>query len=141
MATQCPVCSKITAHNYRTVWKQLTASTWQFTVKFRCQNCGHRFSIIFNTVPSKKFRRLVGIDPEKQTYHAIYRQWGLTRNKYSCGYDKTILLVDIKDSNGNLVRGHHWFRSNGYIESLQLQPGDSVKFTAKQVTIENGYVF
>ena len=139
MATKCPVCSNITTHNNRTVWKQLTASAWQSTVKFRSHNCSHRFSTRFNTAPPKKFRRLVGIDPEKQTYHAIYRQGGLSRNQFGCGYDKTILLVDIKDSNGNLVRDHHWFRSNGYIESLQLQPGDTVEFTAKQVILAKGY--
>ena len=139
MTTRCPACSNMTAFNHRTTWKQLEPSKWQSTVKFRCLQCGHHFETVFITQPQVQFLKLIKANKPDPKYHGTYQQWGLTRNKYGCGYDKTILLVDIKDSNGNLVRDHHWFRSNGYIESLQLVPGDSVEFTAKQVMLAKGY--
>ena len=139
MTTKCSACSSMTAYNHRTTWKQLEPSKWQSTVKHRCLHCGHHFETVFIMVPPKQFLKLVKANKSDPKYCGVYETWGLVRNQYSCGYDKTFLLVDIRDANGNIVRDHHWFRLSYEIEALQLQPGDIVEFTAKKVILVKGY--
>ena len=53
----------------------------------------------------------------------------------------TVLLVDVRDSDGNLVTDHLWFNYTKGFESLgDLQEGDVIRFDARVRPYVKGYV-
>jgi hypothetical protein len=53
--------------------------------------------------------------------------------------ETTILLTDIRDSNGNLITDHLWFNSTNLFNQIQLTKGDKISFEARVKTYLKGY--
>lgn len=51
---------------------------------------------------------------------------------------ETILLIDIKDSQGNQIIDHLWFNSNNF-QKIELKGGDRISFEAKIGQYVKGY--
>lgn len=60
--------------------------------------------------------------------------------KSSFGHPKqTLLLADVKDSEGKIVTDHLWFNMGIQFMALHLQPGDVVQFDARVTEYIKGY--
>ncbi len=66
-----------------------------------------------------------------------FSRFGL-KNGYM-GQQKTILLVNIKDEEGNIVTDHLWFNDTKGFQKINLKQGDIVKFSARVSRYEKGY--
>lgn len=51
----------------------------------------------------------------------------------------TVLLVDVRHTNGDFVTDHLWFNLTKGFKSLRLQPGERVQFDARVKPYEKGY--
>jgi hypothetical protein len=60
------------------------------------------------------------------------------KNGYK-GMLRTVLLKDVKDSNGNIVTEHLWFNLTKGFEALDLQEGDIVEFRGRVEMYVKGY--
>jgi hypothetical protein len=60
--------------------------------------------------------------------------------KSSFGHPKqTLLLADVKDSDGKIVTDHLWFNLTKGLAALCLNPGDTVSFDARVKEYLKGY--
>ena len=56
-------------------------------------------------------------------------------------HDLTVLLVDVRDSDGNPVTDHLWFNyTKGFASLGDLQEGDVIRFDARVRPYIKGYV-
>ena len=71
------------------------------------------------------------INMQRNTFTGIFKRYGSKTNWH--GYpEKTILLVDVRDSNGKIITDHIWFKNNKGFESLgELKEGDRIRFDAR----------
>lgn len=53
---------------------------------------------------------------------------------------QTVLLIDIKDVDGNDVCDHLWFNLTQEFDYLGLKPGDVVQFCGRVTAYERGYL-
>ena len=73
----------------------------------------------------------------RATYSGIFKRFG-SKNGYK-GPVETVLLLDVKDSDGNIIADHLWFNKTKGFASLNLQEGDVVQFDARVKEYIKGY--
>lgn len=74
---------------------------------------------------------------ERHRFTATFSRFG-TKNGFK-GLVETVLLIDVKDANGNIVTNHLWFNKTKGFASLSLNEGDVVEFTARVDEYTKGY--
>jgi hypothetical protein len=72
---------------------------------------------------------------EREGRKRAYRGWGTLGD----GWDATVLLRDIRDSEGRKAADHLWFRLTQAFEGLYLIPGEVVSFDARVDSYSKGY--
>lgn len=71
------------------------------------------------------------MDEQRSLFRGVFRKYGL-RSGYKGTSAETILLVDVRDSDGNVVCDHLWFNMTKGFEQLgTLREGDMVQFEAR----------
>ena len=85
-------------------------------------------------------RELKKIKGQRITFKGTFKRYGGKANWH--GYpEKTILLIGVKDSDGNPMTDHIWFRMTKGFEKLgELKEGDRVQFDARVKEYTKGYV-
>lgn len=73
----------------------------------------------------------------RHTFTATFARFG-TKNGYM-GIEKTVLLQNIKDENGNLISDHLWFNYTTGFAKLRLKEGMHIQFNARVAEYEKGY--
>lgn len=82
----------------------------------------------------KALERINGV---RATFTGTFVRLGI---KSSYGYSKqTLLLSDVKDSEGIVVTDHLWFNYTAGFAALGLVAGDIVRFDARVATYVKGY--
>lgn len=88
------------------------------------------------------------IDGERKTFTGTFTRFG-KKSRYKpkkvgdewIAFDVTVLLVDVKDNDGNPVTDHLWFNYTKGFENLgNLQEGDVIGFDARVEPYIKGYV-
>lgn len=74
---------------------------------------------------------------ERLKFTGVVERFG-TKNGYM-GEEPTILLLDVKDDEGNVVTEHLWFNLTKGFEKLNLLQGDKVQFVARVKEYTKGY--
>lgn len=75
---------------------------------------------------------------ERHKFTAQFERFGSKRG-YK-GHDMTtVLLIDVRDSNENLVADHLWFNLTKGFAKLKLSPGDRICFMGRVEEYERGY--
>ncbi len=78
------------------------------------------------------------LDGQRQTFTGTIERFG---NKNDFGHIKlTLLLKDVKDSEGNVVTDHLWFNLTKGFSKIGLQTGDIVQFDARVKEYLKGYM-
>lgn len=84
--------------------------------------------------------RLMKMDEQRGLFRAVFKKYGL-RSGYRGTSAETILLVDVRDSDGNVVCDHLWFNMTKGFEQLgTLRERDMVQFEARVKKYRKGYV-
>jgi hypothetical protein len=84
-------------------------------------------------------KELKKIQDIRKTFIGTFKRYG-TKTNWHGFPEKTILLVDIKDSSGKKVTDHIWFRMTKGFEKLgELQEEDVVQFDARVKEYVKGY--
>ena len=79
------------------------------------------------------------IENTRKTFTATFKRYG-SKTNWNGFPEKTILLVDIKDSGGKIVTGHIWFHFTKGFEKLgELKEGTVVQFDARVKPYIKGY--
>ena len=73
----------------------------------------------------------------RATYSGTFKRFG-SKNGYK-GLIETVLLLDIKNSTGDIIADHLWFNKTKGFSSLNLQEGDVVQFDARVKEYIKGY--
>lgn len=72
------------------------------------------------------------------TFTGIYERDGF-KNGW-LGMDRTLLLKDIKDKDGNILCDHLWFNfTKGFQKAGPFQKGDVIQFDGRCAEYEKGY--
>jgi hypothetical protein len=80
------------------------------------------------------------IDTERDSFTGVFSKYGLKSN-YKGPSTSTILLVNIRDSNGHIVCDHLWFNlTKGFENTGPLAKGDVLRFEARVKRYRKGYV-
>ena len=80
------------------------------------------------------------IDEQRGLFKGVFSKYGL-KSGYKGHSTETILLVNIRDSNGKLICDHLWFNMTKGFELLgTLREGDAIRFEARVKKYEKGYV-
>ena len=64
------------------------------------------------------------------------------RTGWKAGYKgpmETVLLLDIRDAEGNPVTDHLWFNLTNGFRDANIEPGDEVQFSARVQSYVKGY--
>lgn len=86
---------------------------------------------------------------QRGEFEATFERYGRTTVKIPNIYGRgrardmevvTLLFKDVKDSTGAVVTDHLWFKSCKQWAALGLKPGDQVRFEARVMPYEKGYV-
>ncbi len=78
--------------------------------------------------------KLKVIDGERMTFTGkIERYGGKGGGRY------TILIIDVRHTNGTLITDHLWFNLTKGFKSLRLDPGEYVQFDARVKPYRKGY--
>jgi len=75
----------------------------------------------------------------RSTFTGIFERFGTKKNWHGFP-EKTVLLKDIKDTDGNVACDHLWFNYTKQFQSINLKPSDIIKFDARVKEYEKGYV-
>lgn len=78
------------------------------------------------------------INGERRRFSGRFVREGKKRG-YRGRTETTILLVDIRDSEGKIVSDHLWFNLTQQFDSLILAEGEVVSFHARVTLYEKGY--
>jgi hypothetical protein len=85
-------------------------------------------------------QELKKIDEQRALFRGAFSKYGL-KSGYRGYSTETILLVNIRDDNGNLICDHLWFNMTKGFEQLgMLKEGDIVQFEARVKKYRKGYV-
>jgi len=85
-------------------------------------------------------QELKKIDQQRELFRGTFKKYGL-KTGYKGASTETILLVDLRDDNGNLICDHLWFNMTKGFEQLgTLREGDMVQFEARVKKYRKGYV-
>lgn len=75
----------------------------------------------------------------RKTFTGIFKRYG-TKTNWNGFPEKTILLIDVKDSSGKKVTDHIWFHmTKGFEKIGELQEGDVIQFDARVKEYVKGY--
>jgi hypothetical protein len=81
---------------------------------------------------------LAKIAGQRRRFEAVFDRFGQKAGWK--GTLTTILLTDVRDLvSGKVVTDHLWFTDGKRFQSLQLQPGDHVRFEARVTEYLKGY--
>ena len=92
--------------------------------------------------------KLKRIEGERKTFTGTFARFG-KKDRYRpkkvgdewVTHDLTVLLVDVRDSDGNPVTDHLWFNyTKGFASLGDLQEGDVIRFDARVRPYIKGYV-
>lgn len=84
--------------------------------------------------------QLQAIEEERLTFIGVFERYG-SRTAWRGGDDKTVLLKDIRNTEGRILCDHSWFSFTKGFEALGgLKEGDIVQFDARVKEYEKGYV-
>jgi hypothetical protein len=84
-------------------------------------------------------KELAQINRQRKTFTSIFEKYGSKINWHGFP-EKTILLINIQDSNGKIIADHIWFKMTKGFEKLgELKEGDSVMFDARVKEYYKGY--
>ncbi|MBN9385342.1 MAG: hypothetical protein J0H74_31585 [Chitinophagaceae bacterium] len=85
-------------------------------------------------------QELKKIDEQRELFRGGFKKYGL-KSGYKGHSMETVLLVDIRDGNGNLICDHLWFNMTKGFEQLgALREGDMIQFEARVKKYRKGYV-
>lgn len=77
-------------------------------------------------------------DGVRSTFYGTFERTGY---RESYGHPKTTILIkNIKDTNGVTVADHLWFNMTNGFNSIGLQCGDKIKFDARVKPYIKGYM-
>lgn len=83
-------------------------------------------------------KELKKIEEERKSFIGTFKRFGM-KNGFK-GPQKTVLLVDIKDTEKKEVADHLWFNYTKGFEKLgELNEGDVIRFDARVKKYEKGY--
>jgi len=79
------------------------------------------------------------INKSRRTFIGVFKRYGNKKNWHGF-LEKTILLIDIKDSSGVILSDHIWFNmTDGFKKLGDLKEGDIIKFDARVKIYVKGY--
>ncbi len=81
--------------------------------------------------------KLSRIKGSRGTFSGTFVRFGI-KNGFK-GPERTVLLKDVKDENGQVVADHLWFNLTKGFKSLNLIEGDEVEFDARAKEYIKGY--
>ena len=85
-------------------------------------------------------KELKKIDEQREPFTGFFSKYGWKTN-YRGPSTETILLVEIRNSEGLFICDHLWFNLTKGFEALgQLTQGDKVRFEARVKKYKKGYV-
>lgn len=83
-------------------------------------------------------KELSKINNVRNTFTGTFVRLGIKRG-WKGSTLTTVLLTDIKDSEGNVVSDHLWFNYTKGFESINLQENDIIQFEARVTEYLKGY--
>ena len=85
-------------------------------------------------------KELKKMEEERTVFTGIFSKYGIKSN-YKGPSTDTLLLVGIRDEQGNLITDHLWFNlTKGFEKMGTLKGGDRVRFEARVKKYKKGYV-
>lgn len=78
------------------------------------------------------------LNRQRMAFTGKFERFG-TKTGWCGKSEETVLLIDIRDVEGNLITEHLWFNLTKGFQKLNLEPGDKVKFQARVKRYEKGY--
>lgn len=85
-------------------------------------------------------QKLKEIDGERKTFTAIFVKMG-SKKGYKGKTEMTLMLKNVKDSDGNIITDHLWFNYTKGFEKLgELYQGDLIQFDARVKEYNKGYI-
>lgn len=84
----------------------------------------------------RKNLQKIGSD-ERHEFVGVFSRQG-TKNGFK-GPVKTVLLIDVRTTDGKIVTDHLWFNMTKGFEILNLKEGDVIGFAARVSPYEKGY--
>jgi len=87
----------------------------------------------------KMRQELKKLNEMRKTFVGIFKRYG-TKSNWHGFPEKTILLINVQDSNRKIVADHLWFKNNKSFENLgELSEGDKIQFDARVKEYVKGY--
>ena len=84
-------------------------------------------------------RELKKIKGQRKTFRGTFKRYGDKSNWHGFP-EKTILLIDVKDSDGKIVTDHIWLRmTKGFGRLGEMEEGDKIQFDARVKEYTKGY--
>lgn len=78
-------------------------------------------------------------ETDRHTFTGRFARFGEKRAYKSPIPDVTVLLLEVKDTDGNMVADHLWFNYTKGFKDCNLAIGDIVQFDARVKEYEKGY--
>lgn len=85
----------------------------------------------------RKELKAIGMQ-DRHTYTGTFERTGIKRG-YQGRTEETILLLNVKDKNDNVVANHLWFSMTKGFAACELSQGDTVLFDARVDKYNKGY--
>lgn len=83
--------------------------------------------------------KLKRLQNQRKTFVGVFKRYG-KKNNWHGFPERTILLVNVKDTNGNMITEHIWFKMTKGFEKLgNLNEGAKIKFDARVKQYMKGY--
>jgi len=80
------------------------------------------------------------IEEQREAFTGVFSKYGLKTN-FRGPSTETLLLVHIRDQQGQLIGDHLWFNlTKGFEQLGQLKPGDPIRFEARVKKYKKGYI-
>ena len=84
--------------------------------------------------------KLEKLNGQRIKVQATFKKIGEIVSSYQGRTTKTVLFVDVKDEEGNIIADHIWFKFIQSFKNLDLQEGDIITFTARVCKYQKGYI-
>lgn len=81
---------------------------------------------------------LKDINGSRKRFIATFERFGL-KSGYQGRQIKTLLFVNVRDSQGKVYTDHIWFTNNKQFDQLNLKEGDNICFDARVKEYWKGY--
>lgn len=78
-------------------------------------------------------------EKERHTFTGEFERFGQKPAYKGSIPDVTVLLLNVKDKDGNIVTDHLWFNYTNGFRACDLKAGDIVQFDARVKAYEKGY--